>query len=90
MQILGCTEGARLQVFPHITHESDISWKDILVVMDADHLLKIDFFQKCCAVMLDPHQAVCMTPQAFHNAIQPDFFDNENKCASTMHSIQCH
>lgn len=34
---------------------------------------------QCCAVMLDPRQAVCMTPQAFHNAIKPDFFDNQNK-----------
>jgi hypothetical protein len=42
----------------------DIPYRDILMVMDCDHLVEPEFFAKCCAVMLDRDVAVCLVPQA--------------------------
>jgi cellulose synthase/poly-beta-1,6-N-acetylglucosamine synthase-like glycosyltransferase len=57
----------------------DIPESDVLMIMDCDHLVTRDFFNKVCAVMIDPRNAVCLVPQAFHNALEPDFLDNANK-----------
>ena len=46
------------KIYPHVRKSTDVSWKDILMVMDCDHMLKPDYFQKCCAVMLDKDTAV--------------------------------
>jgi cellulose synthase/poly-beta-1,6-N-acetylglucosamine synthase-like glycosyltransferase len=52
--------------------------RDILMVMDCDHLVEPEFFAKACSVMLDPQVAVCLVPQSFHNEVHPDCFDNTN------------
>jgi hypothetical protein len=57
---------------------AQVSWRDVLVVMDCDHLVERPFFHKACACLLDQNVAVVLMPQAFHNTIRPDFFDNTN------------
>ncbi len=67
------------KIYPRAQQTSDISFKDILVVMDCDHLVKPAFFHKtCCVLLTDPNVAVCLVPQAFHNDIRPDVIDNTN------------
>lgn len=65
-------------IYPDVNHSNEVSWKDIIVVMDCDHLVTPAYFQKCCSVLLNKDVAVCLVPQAFHNLIKPDFFDNRN------------
>lgn len=67
------------KIYPHVENSDEVSWKDVVAVMDCDHLVRPPFFQKCCAVLLDKDVAVCLTPQSFHNTIHPDFFDNANR-----------
>ena len=55
-----------------------VPFRDVLMVMDCDHLVEPEFFAKACAVMLDRDVAVCLIPQSFHNEVQPDCFDNTN------------
>ena len=50
-------------MYPGISETKDIPYRDILMVMDCDHLVKPEFFAKCCAVMLDRDVAVCLVPQ---------------------------
>jgi hypothetical protein len=65
-------------IYPDVQHSNEVSWKDVIVVMDCDHLVEPPYFQKCCSVLLNKDVAVCLVPQAFHNLIRPDFFDNRN------------
>ena len=65
-------------MYPNIRQTADVPHKDILMVMDCDHLVEPEFFAKACAVMLDKDVAVCLIPQSFHNEVQPDCFDNSN------------
>ena len=57
---------------------TEIPLSDILMIMDCDHLVTKGFFNKVAAVMIDKKNAVCLVPQAFHNALEPDFLDNAN------------
>jgi hypothetical protein len=50
-------------MYPHVTATKDVPYRDILMVMDCDHLVEPEFFAKCCAVMLDRDVAVCLVPQ---------------------------
>lgn len=65
------------RIYPHGSEFVDHS--DVLMVMDCDHLVTREFFNKVCSVMIDPKNAVCLVPQAFHNTLEPDFLDNANK-----------
>jgi chorismate mutase len=49
------------QIYPRAA-VADISWKDILMVMDCDHMVVQNYFHKCCATMLDTNTAVCLAP----------------------------
>ena len=60
------------KIYPAVTRSSEVSWKDIIQVMDCDHLVKPAYFQKSCAVLLDKDvavrvrgkvQAACMCPK---------------------------
>lgn len=66
------------RMYPHAERTRDIPFRDILMVMDCDHMVEPQFFAKCCAVMLDKKVAVCLVPQSFHNEARPDCFDNTN------------
>jgi hypothetical protein len=66
------------KIYPDVQHANEVSWRDILMVMDCDHQVEAAFCQKMCSVLLDKDVAVCLAPQAFHNTIRPDFFDNTN------------
>jgi hypothetical protein len=46
------------KIYPDVTHSSQVSWKDILMVMDCDHLVERAYFHKCCATLLDKDVAV--------------------------------
>jgi hypothetical protein len=61
-----------------LIHCVQVPFRDVLMVMDCDHLVEPEFFAKACAVMLDRDVAVCLIPQSFHNEVQPDCFDNTN------------
>lgn len=50
------------KIYPSVEKPEDVSSRDILLVMDCDHLVQPAFFQKCCAVMLDQDTAVWLTP----------------------------
>ena len=41
------------KIYPDVAASNQVSWKDVIMVMDCDHLVKEEYFQKCCAVMLD-------------------------------------
>lgn len=45
-------------MYPGLTETKDVPYRDILMVMDCDHLVEKEFFAKCCAVMLDRDVAV--------------------------------
>jgi hypothetical protein len=45
-------------MYPNVTATKEIPYKDILMVMDCDHLVEPEFFAKCCSVMLDRDVAV--------------------------------
>jgi hypothetical protein len=47
------------KIYPNVTQPSEVSWKDVIMVMDCDHLVQRAFFQKCCTVLLDRDVAVC-------------------------------
>lgn len=50
-------------MYPGLTETKDVPYRDILLVMDCDHLVEPEFFAKCCAVMLDRDVAVrCPSP----------------------------
>lgn len=67
-------------MYPSVERTRDIPYKDILMVMDCDHLVEPEFFAKACAVMLDRNVAVCLVPQAFHN---------EARAAARCHRLRC-
>ena len=56
----------------------EVPAKDILMVMDCDHMVKPDIFNKMAPCMLDEAVAVTLVPQWFHNLIFPDAFDSAN------------
>jgi cellulose synthase/poly-beta-1,6-N-acetylglucosamine synthase-like glycosyltransferase len=72
-------------VYPKALHPEDISPKDIIMVMDVDHLVKPDIFNRMGPCMLDENIAVTLVPQRFHNTLLPDAFDFAN--AHFMFSI---
>ena len=57
------------RMYPHVQSTKDVPYKDILMVMDCDHLVEPEFFAKCCAVMLDRDVAVCSALCLFHHLL---------------------
>ena len=55
-------------MYPGLTETKDVPYRDILMVMDCDHLVEKEFFAKCCAVMLDRDVAV-RPPAPPHSAL---------------------
>lgn len=50
------------------------------MVMDCDHMVKPDIYNKMAACMLgDMNMAVVLVPQSFFNLIMPDSFDTAGK-----------
>eukprot|EP00892_Ulva_mutabilis_P006100 jgi/Ulvmu1/3862/UM018_0081.1 len=66
------------KIFPTIQSAAEIPAKDILMVVDCDHMAKPDIFNKMGPCMLDEAVAVTLVPQWFHNLIFPDAFDSAN------------
>jgi hypothetical protein len=50
------------KIYPAVSKPAQVSWKDIFMIMDCDHLVQPAYFQKCCAVLLDKDVAVCPLP----------------------------
>jgi hypothetical protein len=46
------------KIYPDVTNSNQVSWKDVIMVMDCDHLVEPAYFHKCCAVLLDKDVAV--------------------------------
>ena len=66
------------KIFPGVRSPADVSAQEVILVMDCDHMVKPDIFDKMAPCMLDESLAVLLAPQRFHNVIQPDFFDTAN------------
>lgn len=66
------------KIFPNVSSADEIPPKDILMVMDCDHMVKPEIFNKMAPCMLDEAVAVTLVPQWFHNLIFPDAFDSAN------------
>lgn len=60
-------------MYPTVTATKEIPYKDILMVMDCDHLVEPEFFAKCCSVMLDRDVAVRLLflLLCFHRSLLP-------------------
>jgi cellulose synthase/poly-beta-1,6-N-acetylglucosamine synthase-like glycosyltransferase len=73
------------KVYPNARRPEDLPLKEIIMVMDVDHLVKPDIFNRMGACMMDESIAVTLVPQRFHNTLLPDAFDFSN--AHFMFSI---
>jgi cellulose synthase/poly-beta-1,6-N-acetylglucosamine synthase-like glycosyltransferase len=66
------------KIYPNVRRASQVPVKDIFMVMDCDHMVKPDIFNKMGPCMLDARMAVCLAPQCFHNLVYPDALDAAN------------
>ena len=62
-------------IYPGGRSAADVPASEVMLVMDCDHMVKPDIFNKMATCMLDESLAVLLAPQRFHNVIQPDFMD---------------
>jgi cellulose synthase/poly-beta-1,6-N-acetylglucosamine synthase-like glycosyltransferase len=51
------------KLYPNIRRAADIPEKDIIMIMDCDHMVKPEIFMKMGACMLDLNVAVTLVPQ---------------------------
>jgi cellulose synthase/poly-beta-1,6-N-acetylglucosamine synthase-like glycosyltransferase len=66
------------KVYPEAQRPEDIPSTDMIMVMDVDHLVKPDIFNRMGPCMMDEEVAVTLVPQRFHNTLLPDAFDFAN------------
>jgi cellulose synthase/poly-beta-1,6-N-acetylglucosamine synthase-like glycosyltransferase len=59
------------KIYPGATKPSDIPMKDILMVVDCDHMCKPDIFNKMAPPMRDLRVGTALVPQWFHNLLRP-------------------
>eukprot|EP00892_Ulva_mutabilis_P012255 jgi/Ulvmu1/9401/UM051_0029.1 len=68
------------KIYPHARRPEHIPERDILMVMDCDHMVKPDIYNRMAPCMLhDMNMAVVLVPQSFFNLIIPDSFDTAGK-----------
>ena len=51
------------KIYPHTRRASDVPEKDVLMIMDCDHMVKPEIFLKMVACMRDPRVGVTLVPQ---------------------------
>jgi cellulose synthase/poly-beta-1,6-N-acetylglucosamine synthase-like glycosyltransferase len=59
------------KIYPGVKRADQIPKKDILMVMDCDHMCKPEMFNKMGPCMRDLNVGVCLLPQWFHNLVYP-------------------
>jgi hypothetical protein len=59
------------KIYPGITSWEDIPEKDVIMVVDCDHMCKPELFDKMGPCMRDTAVAVTLVPQWFHNLVHP-------------------
>jgi cellulose synthase/poly-beta-1,6-N-acetylglucosamine synthase-like glycosyltransferase len=59
------------KIYPAVTSPDDIPEKDILMVMDCDHMCKPNIFNKMGPCMRNLAVGITLAPQWFHNLILP-------------------
>ena len=59
------------KIYPGVTRADQIPTKDIVMVMDCDHMAKPQMFNIMGPCMRDLTVGVCLLPQWFHNLIYP-------------------
>jgi cellulose synthase/poly-beta-1,6-N-acetylglucosamine synthase-like glycosyltransferase len=59
------------KIYPGITSWEDIPEKDVVMVVDCDHMCKPELFDKMGPCMRDTAVAVTLVPQWFHNLVHP-------------------
>ena len=68
------------KIYPHARRPEHIPERDILMVMDCDHMIKPDIYNRMAPCMIaDMNIAVVLVPQSFFNLIMPDSFDTAGK-----------
>jgi hypothetical protein len=74
------------KIYPGVKRADQIPKKDILMVMDCDHMAKPEMFNKMGPCMRDLNVGVCLAPQWFHNLVYPGMLP----CLSSLSSpLQC-
>jgi hypothetical protein len=66
------------KIYPLVTTPDEVPERDIIMVMDCDHMVKPEIFNLMGPCMRDPKVGVTLAPQTFHNLILPDWFDSAN------------
>jgi hypothetical protein len=59
------------KIYPGVTSWEEIPEKDIIMVVDCDHMCKPELFDRMGPCMRDTTVAVTLVPQWFHNLVQP-------------------
>jgi cellulose synthase/poly-beta-1,6-N-acetylglucosamine synthase-like glycosyltransferase len=59
------------KLYPNIRRAADIPEKDIIMIMDCDHMVKPQIFMKMGACMLDRRVAVTLVPQVPISTLWP-------------------
>lgn len=59
------------KIYPGAQRPEDIPFKDILMVVDCDHMCKPNLFNKMAPPLRDSRVGVVLVPQWFHNLLRP-------------------
>jgi cellulose synthase/poly-beta-1,6-N-acetylglucosamine synthase-like glycosyltransferase len=71
------------KIYPGVTRADQIPKKDIIMVMDCDHMCKPETFNMMGPCMRDLNTGVTLLPQWFHNLVYPGA---QTSTASTSYS----
>jgi cellulose synthase/poly-beta-1,6-N-acetylglucosamine synthase-like glycosyltransferase len=62
------------KIYPGVWKSDEIPLKDIIMVLDCDHMVKPDIFNKMGPCMIDEKVAVTLVPQVRHSCLTlPDW-----------------
>jgi cellulose synthase/poly-beta-1,6-N-acetylglucosamine synthase-like glycosyltransferase len=78
------------KLYPNIRRASDIPSKDVIMIMDCDHMVKPQIFMKMGACMLDRRVAVTLVPQVPNSASQSCLLQAARKLVMVMHAYAVH
>lgn len=69
------------KIYPAARRPGDIPEKDVVMVVDCDHCVKPDIFNRMAPALRDPGVGVVLVPQWFHNLLQPVRLPRHVLCA---------
>jgi cellulose synthase/poly-beta-1,6-N-acetylglucosamine synthase-like glycosyltransferase len=59
------------KIYPGVKKAEEIPERDVIMVMDCDHMCKPEIFNRMGPCMRDRKVAVTLVPQSFHNVVYP-------------------